>query len=141
MKQGHLVGHIAPVLSPSKTHHPCVKLILGRTGRCIIHKGPCLTCRYIYIYGQVLRFQPPPMVWFEGGEGVGQERTKNCEGCSAPASTLTLTLKALQNPEPRPETYTIVCHSIRFRASCNCRRLLLLRSSQEIARLNNSIQD
>ena len=60
----------------------------------------------IHIYGQAsgISSHPPPWyVWSEGRGGGAQERAGGCEGCSAPPPP-NLDPKALQNPEPRPET-------------------------------------
>ena len=66
--------------------------------------GDKCNCKCSYTYGYkwsgVWRFQlpphpaPAPPQWYGlRGEEGGQERTGGCEGCSAPASTLTSTLK------------------------------------------------
>ena len=112
---------------------------------------------YLYIYMFIhmfrrLAFPAPPNGMVRKGGGEPGTRG-GCEGCSAPASTLTLTLKPYRTQSPGLKLvycsiiwqtiahtivfcsllwYARVCQNIRFRASCSCRRLLLLRSSQEI---------
>ena len=70
---------------------------------------------------------PAPPQWYGlnggeggGGQGRGPGTHGGLRGLLGTSLHPNLDPKALQKTEPRHETYTIVCHSIRFRASCSC---------------------
>ena len=56
---------------------------------------------YIYVVRRLSFPAPPPMVWSEGG-GPGTQG--GLRGLFGPSLHRNLNPKALQNPEPRPET-------------------------------------